>query len=166
MKKMLLLSMLMLSPLALAAGPRGGPGGKGALDPERAEQFHRQAHLRAVVALSEALELNEAEALKLSERLKGFEERRRPLRAGMFEAMKSLRDAADGEAGAQAQVDASVQRVLDGRTQLAALDKELYAALSQGLTPQKKAKLALTLGQLARDGHGGFKKGRAGKSAR
>ncbi len=157
MKKTMMLAVLSLATVAMAGG-RGGPGGEGR-GREFFEQRAQQAHLHAVVAISEALGLNEGEALKLSEKLKGFEERRRPLRLSMFESMKAVKDAADGDSAALAQIDAHVQKVLDGRTQLAALDKELYATLSAGLTPQKKAKLALALGQLAREGHGGFKKG-------
>ncbi len=125
---------------AFAAHPQMGPR-PGHWDEGR----EREGRLRMVVALSEALELNEADALKLSEQIKGLEQKRRPLRMQMGEAMRALKDAADGNAAAQAAVDANIQLILDGRAQMAALDKELFAGLSQGLSPQKRAKLALTL---------------------
>ena len=165
MKTKLSLSMLVLSAVTAFAAPppggKGGPGqgmGKGDRE-ERMEAREREARLMYVVAISEALELNEAEAIKLSEKIKGVEEKRRPLRQAMGEAMRSLKDAADGEANALTQVDANVQKVLDGRAQMAAMDKELFATLAQGYPPQKRAKLALVLGRLNHEMKG-FKKGR------
>jgi hypothetical protein len=172
MKTKLLMSVVMLgAAMAFAAPPEkfgggvGKGGGKGGGEEredreERREDRSREMHLMYVVAISEALELNEAEALKLGERLKGVEEKRKPLRQQMGEAMRALRDASDGDAAALAQVDANVQRVLDGRAQMAALDKELFATLSQGLAPQKRAKLALVLARLGHEMKGGGKKGR------
>jgi hypothetical protein len=165
MKTKLVTMLVMLGAMtAFAApppGPRGGPGRFGD-DDERGERFEaraREARLMYVVAISEALGLNEAEALKLSEKLRVVEEKRLPMRKQMGEAMRSLRDAADGDQAALAQVDANVQKVLDGRTQMAALDKELFATLSQGYAPQQRAKLALVLARLNHELKG-FKKGR------
>lgn len=163
--KLVMLMVVVGSLAAFAAPPPGGKGagpgpgaGRWADDDDRAEprkERHearaREMHLRFVVAISEALGLGEADALKLSERLKGVEEKRRPLRQAMGEAMRTLRDAAEGDPAALGQVDASVQKVLDGRAQMAALDKELFATLAQGYSPQQRAKLALVLARL----HGG-----------
>lgn len=168
MKTKLLMSMVVLGAVTVFAAPPGGEKGgprmmRGGGDPEqraeRMEDREREMHLMYVVAISEALELTEAEALKLSEKLKGVEEKRRPLRRQMGESMKALKDAADGDAAALPQVDANVAKVLDGRAQMAAMDKELFATLSQGLAPQKRAKLALVLGRLQHEMKG-FKKGR------
>ncbi|MFZ5442617.1 MAG: hypothetical protein ACOZQL_21590 [Myxococcota bacterium] len=169
MKTRLLLSMTMLGAVtAFAAPPGKGPGpgfGPGAADreerrAERMELREREVRLMYVVAISEALELSDADALKLADKLKGVEDKRRPLRQQMGEAMKSLRDAADGDQAALAQVDANVQKVLDGRAQMAAMDKELFATLSQGLPPQKRAKLALVLARLQHEMKGFKKQGR------
>lgn len=170
--KLVMLLTLAGSLTAFAAPPPGGkgfgpgPGRHAGLGDEDREEFRaermearaREVRLMYVVAISEALGLNEAEALKLSEKLKGVEEKRRPLRQGMGEAMKVLRDAADGNSAALGQVDGAVQKVLDGRAQMAALDKELFATLSQGYAPQQRAKLALVLARL--HGERGMKKGR------
>ena len=156
MKTRMMLVVVALSSLAAFAGNGNREGRFEQRFEEKAQEFH----LKAVVAISEALELKEAESLKLSEKLKGFEARRQPLRLEMFKAMKAVKDASDGDAAALANIDANVATVLDGRAQMAALDKELYASLAQGLTPQKKAKLAMALGQLSREGHGMGKKGR------
>src|SRR5262245_33562190 len=145
MKKMLIAALLTAPALAFAQPPPppgqgsawdpGGPGNK-----ERAEKRMR---LMEVVGLAEALDLNEADALKLAEKMRAFDERRRPYREQMQDSMKTLRAAADGETAAQGQVDKAVQTILDARAQLAQIDKEMFNTLSQGLTPQKRAQLAL-----------------------
>jgi ABC-type phosphate/phosphonate transport system substrate-binding protein len=48
-------------------------------------------------------------------------------------------------------VDQNMQKVLEGRVQMAALDKELFASLAEGQPPQKKAKLALVLAHVRED---------------
>jgi len=168
MKTRLLTTMLLCGALsAFAAPPPGAPpkgdkGGKWEDREERMEEREQQMRLMYVVSISEALDLNEAEALKLSDKLKAIEDKRRPLRQAMGEAMKSLKDAADNDAAALTQVDANVQKVLDGRAQMAALDKELFTSLSQGYSPQKRAKLALALARLHMDMKGFKKAGRHG----
>jgi hypothetical protein len=139
---------------ALGAPPGGRNPDMSQEEPDFAHMAKR-GHLMAVMAISDALELTDAETLKLSQTLKGLEERRRPVRQAMHEAMKAVRAAADGDATALAQVDANVQKVLDGRAQMAALDKELFQALSKDLSPQKKAKLGRALAHLGRGGVGG-----------
>lgn len=175
MKTKLMLSMLVLGSLTAFAAPPpgagdktgpakwggGGPEGRG----ERMEEREREARLMYVVAISEALDLGEADAIKLSEKIKGVEAKRRPLRQAMGEAMKSLRDAAEGDAAALPLVEANVQKVLDGRAQMAAMDKELFTTLAQGYPPQKRAKLALVLARLHQEGKG-FKTGHEGRGGR
>ena len=166
MKTKLLLSMMVFGALSAFAAPPADKTGPakwgGGADPERRaermEERSREARLMYVVAISEALDLTEPEAIKLSEKIKAVEEKRRPLRQAMGEAMKSLKDAADGDAAALPQVDANVQKVLDGRAQMAAMDKELFTTLAQGYAPQKRAKLALVLARLHQDAKG-FKRG-------
>jgi hypothetical protein len=57
--------------------------------------------------------------------------------------------------GALAQVDLNVQKVLDGRVQLAGLDKELFVVLARDLAPQQRAKLALVLAKMGQLHQGG-----------
>lgn len=171
MKTKLMVSMLLCGAVTAFAAPPP-PGGKGGPGPgpgqgrwgggdreEKMEAREREMRLMFVVAISEALELSETEALKLSDKLKVIEDKRRPLRQAMGEAMRSLKDAADNDATALPQVDANVQKILDGRAQMAAMDKELFSSLSQGYPPQKRAKLALVLARLNHELKG-FKKGR------
>jgi hypothetical protein len=163
MKKLTLSLLTLSSTLAFAAPPtlapvapgrppanfQGGPGEGG--PGEHFQEMQQRMHMMAVVSISEALGLDEGGALKVSNQLKLFEEKRRPVREQMHEAMKTIKAAADGDEKAGANVDAAVQKVLDGRTQMAALDKDLYTMLSTGLTPQKKAKLAMVMGRLHRE---------------
>jgi pantothenate synthetase len=126
-------------------------GGKDASAPAQADLAARHARLKYVVEIAEALELNEADALKLSEKLKGLEERRQPVRQAMHQAMKAVKAAADGDAAALKDVDANVQQVLDGRAQMAVMDKELFTTLSKDLSPQQRAKLAVVLAKIHGD---------------
>ena len=166
MKTMMTMCLTLLSLSAIAAPPMApgagagdmrGPGPSGGHAPfgkDWAERRSQRAHLAYVLGISEALELSETEALKLSEKLRAFEVKRRPLMEQMGESMRLLKEAAGGDSAALSQIDASMQRILEGRSQLAALDKELWTTLSSGLTPQKKAKLALVLGKLHHRMHG------------
>lgn len=145
MKRLMTTAVVLMSALAFAGG-KGGPGDRpGWGGGPHGERRDGRLHMMAVVGIAEALELNEAEALRLSEKLKGFEDKRRPIRLEMVESMRTLKLAADGDAAAGAQVDQAVQKVLDGRAKLAALDREMFNSLSQGLAPQKRARLALFL---------------------
>ena len=152
--KRILLAACVISSLAFAGdktGPAKWGGGNAEARAARQEEVGRKSHLMAVVGIAEALELNEAEALKLSEKLKGLEDRRKPIRESMSDAMRSIKSAADGDPAALAKVDQDVTRLLDGRAQMAALDKEMFIQLSAGQTPQKKAKLALFLAKLGEE---------------
>ena len=170
--KTVFLAVLAVSSLAFAGPPPsaapGGPPSRwdrgGEHGAEAKEELQRKLHLMLVVGLADAMGLNETEALRLSDRLKVFEDKRRPVREGMGEAMKILKSAADGDASAAAQVDAAVQKVLDGRQQMAALDKEMFQGLSKDLTPQRRAQLALFLArfhaEVGKMGKGGGGHGR------
>jgi hypothetical protein len=159
--KLALCAVMLTSMMAFAAPPPGrtepAKWGNGEPDPARLAEMQKGAHMMAVVAIAEALELNEADALKLSATLKGLEERRHPIRAQMHEAMKAVKAAAEGDASAFAQVDANIQKVLDGRAQMAALDKEMFVTLGKDQSPQKRAKLAVVLAKLHEGGRGGGK---------
>lgn len=150
--------LLMTSSLALAApDDKTGPARWNGKDETTARtEFARRARLKYVVEIAEALDLNEAEALKLSDKIKGIEDRRQPIRQDMREAMKAVKAAAEGDTAALPQVDANIQKVLDGRAQMAVMDKELFTLLAKDLSPQQRAKLAVVLAKI----HGEGKKGR------
>ncbi|WP_224247800.1 periplasmic heavy metal sensor [Hyalangium gracile] len=128
--------MLTLLPLVALAAP-----------PDTREEAEQEAERRMrtarIIGLAEELELDSAQALKLDETMRKFDERRRPLRQQVRESAEILERAASGDTAVQAQVDQAAQRAFDARAQLAALDREMFQALSRDLPPQKRAKLAL-----------------------
>jgi len=132
--RLAVLTLTLLPVLALAAPPEGG---------DEAERAEKRTRMMRVLGLAEELELSEAQALKMAETMRQFDERRRPLVAQVRESAQVLDRAADGDASMQSQVDQAVQRVFDARAQLTTLDREMYQSLSRDLPPQKRAKLAI-----------------------
>ena len=124
------------------ARPAAEPAEAGKQDREQMEK-----HMRTLrtVGVAEALDLDTADALKVDSQMRSFDERRRPLQKLIHESMRTLKRAADGDAQALAQVDSVTQKILDTRTQLAQLDREMYVSLAQGRSAQQKARLALFL---------------------
>jgi hypothetical protein len=100
------------------------------------------------LAIADALELDDAATLKLRDRLAKFEEQRAPIQSQLFEQTLVLRRAAKGDTTAYAQVDGAIQKVLALRGQIEQMDRDLFAELSAGLPPQKKARLALAMARL------------------
>lgn len=141
----LVLAAAVVSSLAFAAPPPAKWDERGGDHAERKEEMAKKMHMLLVVGIADALALNESEALKLSDKLKGYEEKRRPVREAMGDSLRVLKSAADGDASATGQVDSAVQKLFDSRQQMAAMDKEMFAGLSQGLSPQKRAQLAVFL---------------------
>jgi hypothetical protein len=131
---------LALLPLTALAAP---PDTKEQTQEEAQAAAEKQLRLARVLGLAEELELDSAQALRLDETLRKFDERRRPLREQVRESAEILERAADGDNAALSQVEQAAQRAFDARAQLAALDREMFQALSKDLPPQKRAKLAL-----------------------
>jgi hypothetical protein len=113
------------------------------LSPEQRERMERHARLQRVLGLAEELDLSSAEALKLDEVLRRFDERRKPLRQQVSDSAKTLEKASEGDQAALGGVDQAAQRIFDARAQMAQLDKEMFSELSKGLKPQQKAKMAV-----------------------
>ncbi|MFZ5471677.1 MAG: hypothetical protein ACOZIN_19800 [Myxococcota bacterium] len=151
-----LLVALMFSPLVALAQPRSRPPPS----EEKREQMADRMRMMMVVGLAEALELSEGEALKLGEKIRSFESRRRPLRETMFESMRTLHQASQGDSAALAQVDSSTQKLLDARIRMAELDREMFNELARGLSAEKKAKLATFLARFQQEVKAGFGKGK------
>lgn len=142
MKTAVLVAVAML-PLTVMAQPVARD--RSDREAERVERAEQRGRLRRVLELSDALELDSAQALKMNETLRTFDEKRRPLREQVRESARILHLAARGDSAAQAQVDAAAQRAFDARTQILALDREMFQALARDLPPQKRARLALAL---------------------
>ncbi|MBN8226790.1 hypothetical protein JYK02_04625 [Corallococcus macrosporus] len=142
MKRMTLVLAFALPVMALAQPMPQPPGGR---DPDRMARAEQRQRLRQVLELADTLELDSAQALKMDETLRRFEDRRRPLREQVRESARILHQAARGDSAALGQVDAAAQKAFDARAQIAALDRELYQALAKDLSPQKRARLAMLM---------------------
>ncbi|RKG97811.1 hypothetical protein D7V97_33895 [Corallococcus sp. CA053C] len=142
MKRMTWALVFALPMVALAQPPAREPGAR---DPDRMARAEQRQRLRQVLELADTLELDSAQALKLDETLRRFEDRRRPLREQVRDSARVLQQASRGDSAALAQVDAAAQKVFDARAQIAALDRELYQALAKELPPQKRARLAVVM---------------------
>ena len=162
MKKFLVAAVMAVSAVTFAAPPpAAAPAGPSRWDDrgdgdraERKAEMQKKMHMLLVVGIADALSLNEAEALKMSDKLKGYEEKRRPMREAMGDSLRILKAAAEGDNSVAAQVDGAVQKLFDGRQQMAAMDKEMFAGLSQGLVPQKRAQLAVFLAKFHAESKG------------
>jgi hypothetical protein len=158
MKTWTLVGVLSLSGLAQAA-PRPAD------DPAMAERrgpMDQRAQLMVTLQLAEALELDDAATLKLKQTVAQWDAQRAPIRQQIFDLAQVLRRAAKGDTTAYGQVDGSIQKIIELRSQMQQIDQRMFQQLSQGLPPQKKAKLALAIAKmpgtirgLMRGGHGG-----------
>jgi len=171
MKKLIAAVLLAVSAVSFAAPPPQPPA-KGAADSdpglggwdddrfeERREQREKRMRMMLVVGMAEALSLSEAEAIRLADKIKAFDDKRKPLREQMFASMKLLKAAADGDTAALPKVDQATTAVLDLRQQMAAVDKEMFLSVSKDLAPQKRAQLAIFLAKFMREGKGGGMRG-------
>jgi len=155
--KRLLITLALLPALAVAAPPDApgrGPQGAGPDDQARMQQAQKRMRVARTIAFAEALDLDEAGAMRVRDVMARFDERRAPLRKQIMDNVRVLRDAARGDKAAGAQVDQAVQRLRDARTKLHALNGELFQQLTQGLSPEKKAKAALFLARFEHRAHG------------
>jgi hypothetical protein len=152
------LAALPLAVFAQSTGPgfgRGmGPGagmgmgpGPGRGDPERME---KRARLARTLGLAEALDLDAPQALKLGEAISKFDERRLAAHKQLFEAHQALRKAAQGEKTSAGEVDQAIQKVLDARAQIHAVDREMVSTVTKDLAPEKKARAVLFLERFQR----------------
>jgi hypothetical protein len=106
--------------------------------------MERRMRLARTLGLAETLELDEAETAKLSAALAPFDARRKAILEGVRGDVATLRQAArKGDPKALAGVDGAVQRLFDARAALVALDREMFAALSKGMSPDRSARMAL-----------------------
>lgn len=145
MKTMKRMTWALAFALPVMALAQPGPKEPGARDAERMARAEQRLRLRQVLELADTLELDSAQALKVDETLRRFEDQRRPLREQVRDSARILHLAARGDSAALGQVDAAAQKVFDARARIAALDRELYQALAKDLSPQKRARLAMVM---------------------
>jgi len=149
MKKLAVL--LSLVPALAVAAPQGPPAGRAAAagpdDARRAEHMQKRMRLARTLGLAEALDLDEAGAMKLRDTMARFDERRAPIVKQIRDDMRVLHDAASGDKAAAGQVDASIKRLREARSNMQNLHNELLGQITQGLSPERKARAALFLGR-------------------
>jgi hypothetical protein len=144
MKKLrIVLMALVVLPFAVLGAAQDGPA-KGGPVPDRA-RMEKRMRLARTLGLAEALDLDPAQALKLGETLNRFDDRRKAIHKQAADARDVLHRAASDEKATAADVDGAIARLVDSRTQLTALDKETLQAITQGLSPDKKARATLFL---------------------
>ena len=153
---------LLLAPaVALAQGapppPKAPDAPTGRLEQpqERWERVERRIRLARALGLADALDLDEAQAARMNEVMVSFDAKRKPLLEQIRSQVRVLREAArPGRTGRDAKVpppdpklagavDQATAAIFDARGQLLALDREMLQTLSKGLSPEKKARMAL-----------------------
>ena len=125
---------------ALAAGAQ--------LETPRAQVDQRQRALARVrltkmVGLAEALDLIEAQALRMAEVMRRYDERKAPLQVQNAEAAKVIKRASEGDSAAIAQLDRAIQTMFKNRVQVQQLELEMMDELGRNLPPQQRAKLMI-----------------------
>ena len=133
-------------PAAPVAQP-GQPGQPGQMDPERMEKMRRRMQLALTLGLAEALQLDDAAALKVRGQIEKFAPRRMAAMTQMRDSVQLLRRSAKGEKVPAADVDAAITRLLDARAQLQAVDREVVTTVTKDLPPEKRARAVLFLAQ-------------------
>jgi hypothetical protein len=125
--------------------------------------MQQRAQLALTLGLAQALELDDATALKLRGQIEKLSPRRMAAMQQMRDAVMLLRRSAKGEKVAAADVDGAIARLLDARAQLQAVDRDLVTLVTQGLPPEKRARGVLFLAKfhqrMAREFHGGHGRG-------
>ena len=164
--KRLTLMLALVPGLALAAPQnapaRAGANQAGADDPARFAQMQKRMRLARTLGLAEALDLDDAGAMRARDVLARFDDRRAPLRKQARDSVRVLRDAARGDKDALPQVDSALQKLREARNQLQNLDTEMFQQVTQGLTPEKKARAALFLARFHQREHRIFFRGPGG----
>jgi hypothetical protein len=157
MKKLALL--LALAPLlASAQTPPSSParpagpmmhheedGPSGPMDPARKEKLQRRIQLALTLGLAEALQLDDAAALKVRGQIEKFSPRRMAAAEQMRDSVQVLRRSAKGDKVPAAEVDAAITRLLDARAQMQVIDRELVTTITRDLPPEKRARGVLFL---------------------
>ena len=130
---------------AKPAAPVTTPGQPGQLDPAQMEKLQRRMKLALTLGLAEALQLDDAAALKLSGQIEKFTPRRMAAAQQMRDAVQLLRRSAQGEKVAAADVDGAITRLLDARAQMQAVDREVVTTVTKDLPAEKRARAVLFL---------------------
>jgi hypothetical protein len=132
------------------AGPMRGYGMGGGPDRADPERMERRMRVARTLGLAEALDLEPAAAVKLTEPLAKSDEKRKAIHKQLVDANQTLRRAASGEKVTAAEVDQAIQRMFAARAQLEAIDRDATQALVKDLTPDKRARAVLFMDRFQR----------------
>jgi hypothetical protein len=130
------------------------------------ERFERRAHLSALLRISTALNLTDAQTLRFGKIMSRYEAERSGDRQLILQGVRVLRRAARGDASAYPQVQSTLRQMVAARSRIQQIDIQMYQELAKGLPPQKQAKLALVLARLPMERRamaGKVKPGRQGR---
>ena len=141
-KKLACIAFAALLPALAAAAAQPPPAWPGE---GRKEHVQKRLRVARAVGLAEALDLDEAGALRVRDTLAKYDEQRAPLRDQLRGGIKTVRDAAHGDQAAAAQLDAALQRTRDARAKLQQLDAKMLDEITKGMTPERKARAAVFL---------------------
>jgi hypothetical protein len=120
----------------------------------------------AVAGLAEVLDLDAAQSVALKKTLERFDGVAAAPRRAREAALAVLRGAASGTGAEASAVDQALVRRREAQARLQALDAELVEAVSEGLSPSQKARVAIVLGHyLQRGGLEGHPQGPPGATA-
>jgi hypothetical protein len=115
------------------------------MDPARQEKLHRRMQLALTLGLAEALQLDDAAALRVRGQIEKFTPRRMAAAQQMRDSVQVLRRSARGDQVTTGDVDAAITRLLDARGQMQALDREVVTTVTRDLPPEKRARAVLFL---------------------
>ncbi len=138
--KPLLLATFAIAILAVAASAQVEKERAPGLAKQRAESRMR---IMRLVGLADALGLDEAQALRINELMKPYDDRRVALEMQNAELAKVIKRASDGDAVAGAQLDKALQRIWDNRTEIQRLQREMQETVGHELAPQQRAKMTI-----------------------
>src|SRR6516162_3042513 len=104
--------------------------------PQNVQRQRAQSRMRMMrlVGLAEALGLDEAQALRIHETMRPFDERRGALEVENAGLAKLVKQAADGDAGALGQVDQALQRMFDNRAEIELINRQMLEAAGKQLS--------------------------------
>lgn len=112
---------------------------------QNVQRQRNQARMRMMrlVGLAEALGLDEAQALRIHETMRPFDERRGALEVENAGLAKLVKQAADGDAGALGQVDQALQRMFDNRAEIQQINRQMLETVGQQLSARQRAQMAV-----------------------
>ena len=151
---MRLLAILCALTLSSAARAQGAPGPDEGGPPRMQrmrERFEKKVRMMRLLEVSEALDLSDTEALRFDQVMRKYDAQKKPFVQQIGEGVRVLRRASQGDATVFAEVDRTIARLLDARGKIQSLDRQMYDELAKGLSPQRRAKLALVLARLPGD---------------